>query len=431
MKKVSVVTMGCSKNLVDSEVILGIVKGEKYEITENAYDSDIIIVNTCGFIEAAKEESIDAILEATALKNKGKVEKVIVAGCLSGRYKAELQKEIPEVDIFLGPQDYKGIQDYLDLPERPFYKRILTTPSHFAYLKISEGCSNPCTFCAIPKMRGNHISKPMEEVIVEAEFLASQGVKEIILIAQDSTMYGLDLYGKMILPDLIKNLDKVHGIEWFRTMYTYPAFYTDEVTLAIAESEKFTKYIDFPLQHVNDRILKLMQRNITKDEIHKKITKMRSVMPELTLRTTVITGFPTETEDEFLEMLDFIEEQKFERLGAFAYSIEDKTKAGKMKEQISDELKEERRSRVMELQTEISFAKNVAMIGKEFKVLIDSFDAQSQNYVGRTFRDAPEIDNEVFFTGKNLKVGEFYEVKINDATEFDLYGEVVQAKIFT
>lgn len=424
MKKVSVVTMGCSKNLVDSEMIMSVVQGEKYQITENAYESDIVIVNTCGFIESAKEESLDAILEAAELKKSGKVEKIIVAGCLSGRYKEELQREIPDVDIFLGPQDYSGVQKALDLPERPFYRRILTTPSHFAYMKISEGCNNPCTFCAIPKMRGKHTSTPIKNLIIEAESLAEQGVKEIILLAQDSTMYGLDTQGKMILPQLIRDLNKVHGIEWFRLMYTYPAFYTDEVTYAIAESEKFTKYIDFPVQHANDRILAKMQRNVTKDDLRKKINQMRSVIPEITLRTTMITGFPTETEAEFREMLDFIEEIQFDRLGAFAYSVEDHTKAARMQDQIPEEIREERRSEVMELQTEISFQKNLNTIGKEFDVLIDEYNEESEVYIGRTYKDAPEIDNEVYVSSENLKVGNFYKVKINDATEFDLYGSI-------
>jgi ribosomal protein S12 methylthiotransferase len=425
-KKVNLVSLGCSKNLVDSEVLLRQFQLNGLEIINNPKKADYIVINTCGFINDAKDESIRAILEAVNLKKSGKVKKVVVMGCLSERYKSELAEEIPEVDAYFGVTDYKGVLNELglDLKKELLGERLITTPKHFAYLKISEGCDNPCSFCAIPLMRGKHQSKPIEQILSEAEYLAQNGAKELIIIAQDSTYYGLDLYGSRELTKLLKELTKVDGIEWIRLLYAFPAKFPEEILDVIAEEEKICKYIDIPFQHISDKVLKSMQRGITKRRTYELIELIRNKIPDVAIRTTLIVGYPEEGEEEFKELVDFVKDVKFDRLGVFTYSQEENTKAFDLGDPIPQKEKEERRHEILRIQKEISYWKNRERVGSRLKVLIDE-EIDQKVYLGRTQWDAPEVDNGVIINSKwPLETGKFYKVEIDDALEFDLLGTV-------
>ena len=386
-----------------------------------------MIINTCGFIESAKQESIDKIFEAISLKEKGKVESVYVMGCLSERYKNELEKEIPEVDKFFGVEQFPEILNELrvDYKYELLGEREILTTGHFAYLKISEGCDNPCSFCAIPLIRGRHVSRPMEEIIKEAEKLAWKGVKELIIIAQDTTYYGLDIYGERKLAELLLKLSQIDGIEWIRLMYAFPSKFPEEVIDVIAQNPKICKYIDIPIQHISDKILKSMRRGITKRKTIELLEKIREKIPDVAIRTSLIVGYPGETEEEFEELLNFVNEFKFDRLGVFTYSQEEGTPAFELGNPVPSEEKERRMALIMKAQHDIIIEKNEKMIGRKLKVLIDK--KEKNYYVGRTQWDAPEIDLEVLVEGKDLKVGEFYQVEIYDFFEYDLIGRVVQS----
>lgn len=422
--KISVITLGCSKNTVDSERLINQLKANNLAIVEDPKKADTVIINTCGFIEAAKAESINAILEATELKKMGEIKKVIVAGCLSKRYSEDLKIEIPEVDGFFGTEDYEGILKNFggDLKYDLLGERELSTPKHFAYLKISEGCDNPCSFCAIPLMRGKHKSVPMENLLAEAESLAKKGVKELIIIGQDTTDYGIDIYGKRIIAKLLNKLSEIDGIEWIRLLYAYPSHFPDDLIDEIANNSKLCKYLDMPLQHISDKVLKSMRRGITKRRTIELIEKLKIKIPELTLRTTFIVGYPAETEIEFNELCDFIKSTKFDRVGVFNYSIEENTPAFLLGDLISEEEKENRRNILMEIQKDISLNNNQNLIGKKIKVLIDEDD--NEYYVGRSERDAPEVDGEILITSnKKLRKGNFYTVEIFDCNEYDLFAK--------
>jgi ribosomal protein S12 methylthiotransferase len=422
-KKIHILTLGCPKNLVDSEILMSKLKN-KFQIVEKPEKADLVVVNTCGFIDSAKQESIEKIFEMVELKEKGKVESVYVMGCLSERYKNELEKEIPEVDKFFGVEKFEEILNTLGVPDRYelLGERELLTPKHYAYLKISEGCDNPCSFCAIPLIRGKHISRPIEEIIKEAKKLAWKGVKEIIIIAQDTTYYGLDIYGKRKLPELLNRLSEIDGIEWIRLMYTFPAKFPTEVLDIMAQNPKICKYIDIPIQHISDKILKSMRRGITKRKTIELLEKIRETVPEVAIRTSLIVGYPGETEKEFEELLDFVYTFKFDRLGVFTYSQEEGTKAFELGDPVSPEEKERRMALIMNAQHDIIVEKNEKMIGRKFKVLIDR--KERDFYIGRTQWDAPEIDLEVLIEGNGIKIGNFYEVEIYDIFEYDLIGKV-------
>jgi len=434
---VAIVSLGCAKNLIDSEVMLNIIKDGKYEITNDPYWADIIIINTCGFIDKAKQESINTIIEMGQYKKEGKCKLLIAAGCLSERYKEELLEEMTELDAVIGTGDYKSIldvierglkgqkitmygnQENIDLDR---LDRYVSTKNHTAYIKIAEGCDNKCTYCIIPKLRGRYRSRKFEEIIKEAEFLASKGIKELIVIAQDTSVYGRDLYGKLMLPELLKSMAKIEGIEWIRLLYAYPDEFNDELINVIASEEKVCKYIDMPIQHGSNKILKLMGRNTTKEKILHLISKLRNEIPDIAIRTTFIVGFPGETEEDFEELAEFIKEVEFDRMGVFTYSREEDTPAYKLPNQIDEETKINRQDVLMSLQMDISYKKNLTFIGKSFEVLIEDYD--NGQYIGRTYRDAPEIDGLVYFTSKKqMKVGEFANVLIKDATDYDLIGE--------
>ena len=425
-RKIEVITLGCSKNVVDSERLIKQFKNNNIEIVTSSDEADSIIINTCGFIEPAKKESIDTILRAIELKKEGKIKKVMVAGCLSQRYKEELRKEIPEVDSYFGTEAFKEIITELGgrFKKELLGERELTTPKHYAYLKISEGCDNPCSFCAIPLIRGGHRSQPIEKLVKETEFLASQGVKELIIIAQDTTDYGKDIYGKRNLAELLYRLSDVKGIEWIRLLYAYPSHFPEELIDEIAENSKVLKYIDLPLQHISDSVLKSMQRGISRRRTIELVEKLRSRIPDLTLRTTFIVGYPNETEKEFKELFDFVRETEFDRLGVFPYSLEENTTAFHLGDPIDEKTKEERQAKIMELQKEISLKKNTALIGKKLKVLVDS--SEGDFFIARSQRDAPEVDGEVFIPAEKnkIKVGNFYEVEIYDCNEYDLYANI-------
>ncbi len=426
-KKVSLVSLGCSKNLVDSEVLLKQFQANGLEIIDKANRADFVVINTCGFINDAKDESIRTILEAVNLKKSGKVKKVVVMGCLSERYKTELAEEIPEVEAYFGVTDYKGVLNELgiDLKKELLGERFITTPSHYAYLKISEGCDNPCSFCAIPLIRGKHVSKPMEQIISEAKYLADNGAKEIILIAQDSTYYGLDIYGKRELARLLRELSRVDGIEWIRLLYAFPAKFPEEILDVIAEEEKICKYIDIPFQHISDNILKSMQRGITKRRTYELIETIRKKIPDVAIRTTLIVGYPLEGDIEFNELKDFVKDVQFDRLGVFTYSQEENTDAFDLEDPVPQKVKEYRKTEIMKIQQEISYQKNLERIGSKLKVLIDE-KIEENTYLGRTEWDAPEVDNSVIINSKKiLEPGNFYRVEIEDALEFDLAGQVI------
>lgn len=425
-EKVSVITLGCSKNTVDSERLMRQIQLNDIPITDDPNKADTVIINTCGFIEAAKEESVNTILQAVALKNSGKLKKLIVAGCLSERYMNDLKNEIPEVDVYFGTEKYEEIIKELGgkFKYELLGERLLSTPSHTAYLKISEGCDHPCSFCAIPLMRGKHQSKPMELLIEETEFLAANGTKELILIAQDTTDYGKDIYGKKNLSELLNKLSEVKGIEWIRLMYAYPSHFPDDVIEVIADNPKVLKYVDIPLQHISDDVLKSMRRGVTSRQTYNLLYKLRKSIPDITLRTTFIVGYPNETKRDFEQLVDFIKEIKFDRVGTFTFSIEENTSSFILGDPVSKEEKERRKQTLMEIQSQISLEKNQSFVGKTLKVLLES--KESEYYVGRSYRDAPEVDGEVLFkSDRKLKQGEFYNVKITDYDEYDLFGELI------
>lgn len=425
-EKVSVITLGCSKNTVDSERLMRQIQLNDIPMTDDPNKADTVIINTCGFIEAAKEESVNTILQAVALKNSGKLKKLIVAGCLSERYMNDLKNEIPEVDVYFGTEKYEEIIKELGgkFKYELLGERLLSTPSHTAYLKISEGCDHPCSFCAIPIMRGKHQSKPMELLIEETEFLAANGTKELILIAQDTTDYGKDIYGKKNLSELLNKLSEVKGIEWIRLMYAYPSHFPDDVIEVIADNPKVLKYVDIPLQHISDDVLKSMRRGVTSRQTYNLLYKLRKSIPDITLRTTFIVGYPNETKRDFEQLVDFIKEIKFDRVGTFTFSIEENTSSFILGDPVSKEEKERRKQTLMEIQSQISLEKNQSFVGKTLKVLLES--KESEYYVGRSYRDAPEVDGEVLFkSDRKLKQGEFYNVKITDYDEYDLFGELI------
>ncbi len=427
--KVNIVTLGCSKNLVDSEVLLTQLRGNGIDaIHESAQDdASVVVINTCGFIDNAKQESIDTILRYVDAKEEGIVDKVYVTGCLSQRYKDDLEKEIPEVDAWFGTRDLSRLLKTFkaDYKHELVGERILTNPSHYAYLKISEGCDRPCSFCAIPLMRGNHISRPIEELVLEAKNLAKAGTKELLLIAQDSTYYGLDLYKKRNLADLLKHLSDVEGIEWIRLHYAFPTGFPMDALDVMAERSNICKYLDIPLQHGSTNMLKIMRRGTTREKTEQLLETIREKVPGIGIRTTMIAGHPGETEKEFQEMMTFIEKSRFERLGIFAYSHEENTHAYSMADDVPAEVKQQRTDAVMELQQGISLELNQQKIGSTQKVLIDRKEGGS--FIGRTEFDSPEVDNEVILDGKEnyLRIGDFVHAKITQATEFDLTGEVV------
>ncbi|MEQ8926467.1 MAG: 30S ribosomal protein S12 methylthiotransferase RimO [Fulvivirga sp.] len=426
--KVNIVTLGCSKNLVDSEVMLTQLRGNKIDTTHEAEndDANIVIVNTCGFIDNAKQESIDTILRYADAKSEGLVEKLYVTGCLSQRYKDDLEKEIPQVDAFFGTRDLPLLLKRFkaDYKKELVGERVLTSAGHYAYLKIAEGCDRPCSFCAIPLMRGNHISKPIEELVLEAKNLAKNGTKELLLIAQDSTYYGLDIYKKRNLAELLQNLADVEGIDWVRLHYAFPTGFPLDILDVMADHPNICNYLDMPLQHGSTNILKAMRRGTTREKQEELIATIREKVPGIALRTTLIAGYPGETEKDFQEMFDFVERSRFERLGIFTYSHEENTHAYNFKDDVPDKVKQERANAVMELQEKISYDINQEKIDKTFKVLIDR--AEGGSFIGRTEFDSPEVDNEVIIDGaSHVRLGDFCNVKINDATEFDLYGEVV------
>ena len=439
--KILFISLGCDKNLVDTEVMLGMLASRGYEMTNDEQEADIIVINTCCFIHDAKEESIQNILEMAEYKKNGSAKALIVTGCMAERYRQEILDEIPEVDEVLGTTAYDRILDAVDaalagqhevmtadldalpLPET---KRLVTTGGHFAYLKIAEGCDKHCTYCIIPKIRGNFRSVPMERLLKEAQDLAEQGVKELILVAQETTLYGKDLYGEKSLPKLLRELCKISGIRWIRILYCYPEEITDELIQVMKEEPKICHYLDLPIQHANDTILKRMGRRTSKQELIDIVQKLRKEIPDICLRTTLITGFPGETQEQHEEVMEFIDTLEFDRLGAFTYSPEEDTPAATFEEQIDEEVKEDRQADIMELQQEIAFDKAEDMIGREVLVMIEGKVADENAYVGRTYRDAPNVDGLIFInTDVELISGDFAKVKVTGALDYDLIGELM------
>ncbi len=437
MNKVSLVSLGCSKNLIDAEEMLGLFEDNGFEITDNEENADIMVVNTCAFIDSAKQESIDCILEHIRYKEKDDNRILVVTGCLGQRFKEEIVKEIPEVDIVIGTNDYHRIVEIIKnykkgTPEVHCgeeymgcnLRRVVTTPSYMAYIKIAEGCDNHCTYCVIPSIRGKYRSRRMEDIVKEAETLVKNGVRELVVIAQDTTRYGMDIYGKYCLPELLRKLCRIDGLKWIRVHYCYPELVTDELVDTIADEEKICKYLDIPIQHCNDRILKLMGRKTNKNQISMLIKKLREKVPDIVIRTSLIVGFPGETEEEFDELRDFVTETEFDRLGAFAYSCEEGTAAARLDGQLSDEDKQYRQELIMVDQAAVSESLNEKKVGKIFEVLVEGYDAIIKRFYGRTYGDSDEIDGKVFFESKTkYNPGEFAMVKISDYTEYDLYGE--------
>ena len=440
-KKILFISLGCDKNLVDSEVMLGILADRGFEMTDTEDDADIIIINTCCFINDAKEESINTILEMAEYKKTGPCKALIVTGCLAQRYKQEIVDEIPEVDAVIGTSKYDEIFDAVDqalkgshfldvddldrLPSVPG-KRILTTGGHYAHLKIAEGCDKHCTYCIIPKIRGNYRSVPMEQLLAEAASLAEQGVKELILVAQETTLYGVDLYGKKSLHILLQELAKIKGIRWIRILYCYPEEIYPELIETIKNEKKVCHYLDMPIQHASDAILRRMGRRTTKAQLKETVSLLRKEIPDIVLRTTLIAGFPGETQEQHEELMEFVDEMEFERLGVFAYSPEENTPAASMPDQIPEEIKEERRDAILELQQEIAFDKAADMVGRTLYAMIEGKVADEPAYVARTYADSPDIDGYVFVnTGEMLMSGDFVKVKITGSAEYDLIGELV------
>ena len=429
MKKINVITLGCSKNTVDSEHLMARLAAAGYEVLfdSDRTDAKVVVINTCGFIGDAKQESIDMILRAAAAKQAGKIERLFVVGCLSERYADELRAEIPEVDEYFGARTWDGIVRALGASEDPALatERRLTTPKHYAYLKISEGCNWKCGYCAIPLIRGGHVSVPMEELEEEARKLAAQGVRELMVIAQDTTYYGIDLYGRRMLAELLRRLCRIDGIAWIRLHYAYPAAFPDEVIEVMAAEPKICKYLDIPFQHISDAQLAAMHRRHTKAEAMELIRRLRTAIPDLALRTTLLVGYPGETEADFEELLEFVREVRFERLGVFAYSEEEGTySAEQLRDDVPEAVKQERVERIMALQNEISLENNRRRVGRTEQVIIDS--RQGDFYVGRTQYDSPEVDQEILIPvgGRRLLRGHFYEAEVTSAADYDLYGEV-------
>ena len=424
--KINVVTLGCSKNVYDSEVLMGQLKANGKEVAHEE-EGKVVVINTCGFINNAKEESVNTILEFMQKKEAGDVDKVFVTGCLSERYKPDLQKEIPDVDAYFGTTELPHLLKALgaDYKHELIGERLTTTPKNYAYLKIAEGCDRPCSFCAIPLMRGKHKSTPIEELVTEAEKLAANGVKELILIAQDLTYYGLDLYKKRNLAELLEALVQVEGIEWIRLHYAFPTGFPLDVLDVMKREPKICNYLDIPLQHISDNILKSMRRGTTKEKTTKLIKQFREAVPEMTIRTTLIVGYPGETEENFQELKQWVQDMRFERLGCFAYSHEENTHAYNLEDDVPEEVKQQRANEIMEIQSQISWELNQAKIGQEFKVVIDR--KEGNYFVGRTEYDSPDVDNEVLIDASKtyLKTGDYAQVKIKDAADFDLYAEVV------
>lgn len=430
MKKVHITTLGCSKNVVDSEILMGQLHANSFKVIDSPEKSDIIIINTCGFIQSAKEESIQAILEALELKEKDPAKKVYVAGCLSQRYKPEIEREMPDVDAIFGTEDYNSILNALgkehSAVDNLHRLRMVSTPRHFAYLKISEGCNHTCAFCAIPLIRGKHRSRSIESLVEESKRLAENGAKELILVSQDTSYYGKDLYGKQSIVNLLEQLEKVDGIEWIRVLYWYPTNFPKEVVPLMKSSSKILPYIDMPIQHISEKMLRTMRRGDTRQSLDGLFEMFRDEIPDISLRTTFILGHPGETEKDFEELTDYIKKIRFDRVGTFVYSDEENTYAFDLKNKVDNEIANRRQAEFMEIQKDISFELNQKYIGQKLKVLIDDFDITTFTYYGRTFRDAPEIDNEVIIqSDKNskFKPGDFTNVIINDATEYELYGK--------
>jgi len=429
--KVNIVTLGCSKNIVDSEVMLTQLKGNQIDTTHESEsdDANIVVINTCGFIDNAKQESIDTILRYVDAKEEGMVEKVFVTGCLSERYRVALQKEITNVDGWFGTMELPLLLKRFNATYKNelLGERITTTANHYAYLKISEGCDRPCTFCAIPLMRGKHVSKPIEEILLEAKNLVKNGTKEILLIAQDSTYYGLDIYKKRALADLMNQLADVEGLDWIRLHYAFPSGFPMDVLDVMAKRNNICNYLDIPLQHGSTRMLELMRRGTTREKTEALLNVIREKIPKIAIRTTLIVGHPGETEEAFMEMMDFVGKNRFERLGVFTYSHEEDTHSYTMKDDVPDEVKQQRLEAIMELQEGISEEINAEKVGKKYRVLIDRFEGGQ--YVGRTEHDSPEVDNEVLINSDDgyLRVGDFCEVVITSASAFDLYAKPIKA----
>ncbi len=427
--KINVVTLGCSKNVYDSEVLMGQLKANGKEVVHEE-EGNIVVINTCGFINNAKEESVNTILEFMQKKEAGDVDKVFVTGCLSERYKPDLQKEIPDVDQYFGTTELPSLLKALgaDYKHELIGERLTTTPKNYAYLKIAEGCDRPCSFCAIPLMRGKHRSKPIEELVVEAQKLAANGVKELILIAQDLTYYGLDLYKKRNLAELLKALVKVEGIEWIRLHYAFPTGFPLDVLEVMKSEPKICNYLDIPLQHIADDILKSMRRGTTHEKTTRLLQQFREAVPQMAIRTTLIVGYPGETEAHFQELKQWVSDMRFERLGCFTYSHEENTHAYNLEDDVPEDVKQHRANEIMELQSQISWELNQSKIGETYKVVIDR--KEGNYFVGRTEFDSPDVDNEVLIDASKtyLKTGDFYNVKINDAADFDLYGEVIEVR---
>ena len=439
--KLLCISLGCDKNLVDTEMMLGLLNRDGYTFTDDEYEADVIVINTCCFIGDAKEESVNTILEMAQRKIDGNCKALIVTGCLAQRYKQEIIDEIPEVDGILGTSTYDEISNVLkkalggegsvscfhelDLLPQTETDRILTTGGHYAFLKIAEGCDKHCAYCIIPTLRGNYRSVPMENLIKEAEKLADKGVKELILVAQETTLYGVDLYGKKSLPELLKKLCQISGIQWIRIQYCYPEEITDELIEVMKEESKICRYLDMPIQHASDRILKRMGRRTSKEQLKDIINKLRSEIPDIALRTTLISGFPGETEEDHEELMEFVDEMEFERLGVFAYSAEEDTPAAEFPDQVPQEIKEDRRDAIMELQQEISLDLSQSMVGKTLEVMIEGKVADENAYVARTYMDGPGVDGMIFVqTGEELMSGDFAKIRVTGAMEYDLIGEL-------
>ena len=428
--KVNVITLGCSKNTFDSEVLMAQLKANKFDVEHESMDDDaeIVIINTCGFIDNAKQESIDTILRYAQAKNDGEVDKVYVTGCLSERYRDDLQNEIPEVDAFFGTRELPRLLKTLkaDYKQELVGERLLTTPSHYAYFKIAEGCDRPCSFCAIPLMRGNHVSTPIEDLVKSAKSLAAKGVKELILIAQDLTYYGLDIYKKRALADLVAQLSDIEGIEWIRLHYAFPSGFPMDVLDVMNEKSNVNFYLDIPLQHGSTKILQSMRRGITREKTEELVHEIRAKVPTIAIRTTLIVGYPGETKEDFKEMYDFVEKMKFDRLGVFTYSHEENTHAYSLEDDVPEKTKKQRADKIMELQSGISYELNQQKIGKTFKVLFDR--AEGDYFIGRTEFDSPEVDNEVLVKKEGeifVRLGDFANVQITSADHYDLYGVLI------
>lgn len=439
MLKIALESLGCSKNLVDAEIMMGILNRKGYKLTGSFEEADVIIVNTCGFIEAAKQESIDVILDFAELKQTANLKLLIVTGCLAQRYAEELKEEIPEIDAIVGTGSYQNIDEIIEeLKEEhkvvslnniefaydETLPRYVSTPSHMAYLKIGEGCDNKCTYCIIPKLRGKYRSRKMEDIILEAKKLAKRGVKELIVIAQDTTKYGTDLYGEGKLAELLESLAQIDGFKWIRVMYSYPESIDENLVRVIKKYDNICNYFDMPIQHASNRILKLMNRKTTKEDILNKVNMIRNIIPDATLRTSIIVGFPGETDEDFKELEEFVNEVEFDKLGVFTYSREEDTPADRLPNHLEEEIKLERQERLMLIQQSISEQKNYKKVGNEYEVLVEE-QIEENVYIGRTIYDAEEIDSIVYIKStKDLEVGQFVDVVITDALEYDLMGEI-------